>query len=76
MDTYDTHSPMHPANEQELQFNSTDLHECLEYFEETGDIEPLRTAISINADRIRKIKTLLKSQEFSGIATICLNILK
>ena len=76
MDTYYQHNPECPANEQELQFNSTDLHECLEYFEETGDIEPLRTAISINAGRIRKIKTLLKSQEFSGIAKICLNILK
>jgi hypothetical protein len=76
MNTYDTYSPEHPANEQELQFNSTDLHECLDYFEEMGDIEPLRTAISINADRIREVKKLLKANTENGIATICLKILK
>ena len=76
MNTYDTHSPDHPANDQETQFNSTDLYDCFEHMEKTGDIEPLRTAISINADRIRRVRKLLKANTENGIATICLNILK
>ena len=76
MNTYDTHSPDHPANDQETQFNSTDLYECFEHMEKTGDIEPLRTAISINADRIRRVREYLKADTITGWATICLKILK
>ena len=32
----------------DLVFDSTDLAECLEYFEESGNIEPLRTAIRLS----------------------------
>ena len=47
-------------NEIEGEFDSTDLHECLAYFEEFGDIEPLRSAIAHNDRRYREVKEHLK----------------
>jgi len=47
-------------NEIEGEFESTDLHECLAYYEEFGDIEPLRSAIAYNDRRYREAKDELE----------------
>lgn len=76
MENYDNYLLQDNPIDGETQFDSTDLYDCFEHMEKTGDIEPLRTAISINADRIRRVRTLLKANTENGIATICLKILK
>ncbi len=41
----------HPSNqepEEEVNFESNDLQKCLDYYKDTGDIEPLENAICRN----------------------------
>ena len=76
MENYDNYLLQDNPIDGEMQFDSTDLYECLDHFEKTGDIEPLKTAISINADRIRRVREYLKADTITGWATICLKILK
>jgi len=41
--------PNNPCNQEEAtEFQSDDLQECLDYYRETKDSEPLEEAISIN----------------------------
>lgn len=47
---------LNPHEMENTEFDSTDLFECLDYFEENDDIEPLRLAISHNANQYKKAK--------------------
>lgn len=45
-DVLGTENPEHPANQKETpHFESNNLQECLDYYKETGDSEPLENAI-------------------------------
>ena len=41
-------------------YDSKDLHECLEFFENYKDLEPLRSAIAYNSKTLRKAKEELQ----------------
>lgn len=64
-------------NEMETEFDSTDLNECLEYYETNGDIEPLRSAIAHNARQYKKAKEELifirEAMQVSGKMTFYIN---
>jgi hypothetical protein len=50
-------------NEQQTEFDSTCIYECMDYYKETGDISFLENAINWNAKKIVKAKeeiTLLR----------------
>ena len=44
----------------ELEFNSTDLFECLDYFKKNDEIEHLETAISLNHKNKSTAKILIQ----------------
>lgn len=66
-------------NPQEIEgeFDSTDLHECLDYYEINGDIEPLRSAIAHNVRQYKKAKEELifirEAMQVSGKMTFYIN---
>lgn len=49
-----------PTDSYETEFDSIDLWECLEHYKETGNIEPLENAISINNGNIRRALEIVK----------------
>jgi len=81
LDTYDEHSPDHPANQEETPiFESNDLQECLDYFRETNDSEPFENAISQNElvkqmvkeDLVEVIKLLRTKGLYSTANFLCM----
>ena len=46
---------------KELRFQSDDLYECLDHYETTGDIEPLRSAIAFVEGKKRATRTKIES---------------
>lgn len=71
----------HPANEQDYIFESDDLDDCMEYYKNTGIIEPLENAINKNRKLIREAKkiiddtvSVLKSSNRSDLALIIYKI--
>jgi len=50
----------HPANEKENDiFYSENIQECLDYYKETKDIEPLESAISFQQSKIELVASSL-----------------
>ena len=49
-----------PTEDYEENFDSLDLHECLDYFEKYEDLEPLRNAISHHSRKLREAKDELE----------------
>jgi hypothetical protein len=44
---------LHPANREENEvFHSENIQECLDYYKETKDIEPLENAVSFQKDKL------------------------
>jgi vacuolar-type H+-ATPase subunit I/STV1 len=44
---------LHPANREENEvFYSENIQECLDYYKETKDIEPLENAVSLQKDKL------------------------
>src|ERR1019366_93019 len=56
--TFDSNNPSNQEELSEEIFDSNDLQECLDYFRETGDSEPLENAIAYN----ELVKQRLKEQ--------------
>lgn len=65
MENYDENvlgvlNSLHPANREENEvFYSENIQECLDYYKDTKDIEPLENAVSLQKDKLDIVVSIL-----------------